>query len=289
MKAYLFHAAAFLFAAFSAAAQVPPPPQPRPEPVDPATGMPTGNSQIEGVTVVGLSARQTLASRFLDRPVQAENGTEIGRITNLLINRPNNSVDLVVITRNEAGADRPRQVAIPLSTLLLGGVPAHPIIGFVHTFDIESGALPLVANGDQLPDFLSVRRVLLARPIITSDGKTAGTVQDLVFDGSEGTVAAVLVDLDRSSYERPGSAQAPRAVAWSKLTMDVPGLTEPGRAIPVKMTQAEVWDAPSFFNKAPEPQDPGAPVPPPPESGTRPTLDLGSSFTPPPSRRIEGR
>jgi sporulation protein YlmC with PRC-barrel domain len=241
----------------SAGAQTPQPPKKVPE--APAMG---GQPQTKSSRpVIALRANEVALSRVAHASLVHDATKQLGDVSRTLYrNEPNEKVPVPekIGTLDTALLDPAQKKVTAVrvdtgnKTVVLAWSQLQPIHQPHDQFRTSADAHAVAAAPQNPGDnkLIDVEQDLIGRSVVDADGKTVGTVSDVVAQVNSGTLDYIVVHPSGPSL---GSSNAPQAVPWAKLK---PISSDKSQPIQVALNNQQVASLPVFgASKAQETQD----------------------------------
>jgi uncharacterized protein YrrD len=256
----------------------------------PKPNMDTGRSDQRAPhsSVVSEKADQILVRDVIGQPLYARSGGDrLGTIKDALLHRDSNTLDVLIL--DTGGGEK------ALRTIAWSAIDATDRKHL--TTDLTQAEIKNTSadrkNGNSLEEqakkgdeYLSVADRLLGKKVTSTDGKSLGSLDDLVVATKTAKIVAALIDTPTGLAM--GAEDTPRAVPWSAARLP----SDKNTPIALTLNQEQLAKEPGFATKAPEAPGTQGNYPTPNEgtssggTGTSPTLDLGGkSVMPPPVGR----
>jgi sporulation protein YlmC with PRC-barrel domain len=252
----------------------------------PAPGMDTGHSdqRARRSTVVSEKADQILATNVIGQPLYARaGGDRLGTIKDALLHRDSNTLDVLIL---DTGGGEKALRAVAWSAIdatdrrhLTTDLTAADLKN--TSADAKSGQ-SFEERAKQGDEYVSVADRLLGKKVAATDGKSLGSLDDLVVDTKTAKIVAALIDTP--SGAAIGAEDTPRAVPWSVARLP----TDKDAPIALTLNREQLAKEPGFATKAPEAPGTQGSYQTPSEgtssgkTGAAPTLDLGGQSVMPP-------
>jgi sporulation protein YlmC with PRC-barrel domain len=262
------------------------PPQNRP----PTPNMDTGRSDQRAPhsAVVSEKADQILVRDVIGQPLYARSGGDrLGTIKDALLHRDSNTLDVLIV--DTGGGEK------ALRTIAWSDVDATDrkhLTADLDPADLKSTSAnrkngkSFEERAKQGDEYVSVADRLLGKKVTSPDGKTVGSIDDLVVDMKTAKIVAALIDTPTGLAM--GANDTPRAVPWSAAQLP----SDKNAPIALTLSREQLAKEPGFTTKGPEAPGTQGSYPTPSEgtssgqTGSSPTLDLGGkSIMPPPAGR----
>jgi len=162
-------------------------------------------------TVVKLRVGEIMASQLKDAALRNSQGSNIGTITDMVLDTEAQAVRLVGLEPYGHDSDA---LAIRWSALN-PLAPIKPNSGYATSLSAEAlaAAPDFTSKVRAQPSYIDVERNLLGRPVVMADGENIGKVVDLVIERKSGKIDYALV----SGNSVLGLAESPLALRWTTI------------------------------------------------------------------------
>lgn len=212
------------------------PPQPQ---------MPTGHSDRPPMqAVVGEGPGQILLLNIVGQPLYAPAHNRLGTVTDALIDPKRGTVDVVILDTIRGSA--PRVIswnALDMNNRKHVSADLTPAQLQSTSPDVKNGKA-LDQRAGNTPGLVSAKKRLLGNPIVGREGKTLGTLRDIVVDEKTGGLVAAVLDINRGiNFDSPPH----RVVPWSVVAP----APRDGKPVTIRLTRAEIEQEPSMATMAP--------------------------------------
>jgi sporulation protein YlmC with PRC-barrel domain len=159
---------------------------------------------------VSETADQIRATQAIGDEVRDSNGEIVAKITDLIGNRQQGTVELAILGPAGSGSFK-NPVTVAWGTLQFEGKPTPHFVTALSKDALAAGAPPQPQGAAQEYLF-HVKSDLLGKKAVGADGTDLGKVSDVVFSSGDGRIAAVVIDT--GGLISSGAKQ--HAVAWDE-------------------------------------------------------------------------
>jgi sporulation protein YlmC with PRC-barrel domain len=194
---------------------------------------------------VSETADQISASAVIGADVRDTNGAEIAKISDLIANRKDGTVELAVLDPSGGASFKNGRTSVAWSSLQFEGKPAPHFVTALSPEALAAGT-SFKGQAKARDGFYDVKTELLGKTAIGSDGANLGHIKDLVITFGNGRLVALVIDT--GGLISVGAKD--HAVAWDKAKPQGGKRDAPVR---LALSKAEVEAAPVTVTQAPRP------------------------------------
>ena len=192
---------------------------------------------------VSEAADQIRAKAVIGADVRNPNGSEIAKISDLIVNRTSNAIELAVL-QPTGGASSSGAATVAWGSLRFEGKPTPHFVTALSREALAAGRSfkKQARNGNDLYD---VKADLLGKKAVGTSGAEVGRITDLVLTFESGRLVALVIDT--GGLISVGAKH--HAVAWDKAN---PQGGKGNAPLRLAVSKTEVDAAPVTATKAPE-------------------------------------